>query len=115
VRYLALLGVEEANGFAFKAIRSGKATQIASHGFTLAEVCAAGVEGSFAASEMMLPTHWSCCVRCSRSLEMDEEVRQRWMEICMSGRRRSEEVSFTATVGDKKKGDGGGLIAHTLF
>ena len=37
-----LLGVEEAEGFTFKAIRAGKATQMAAQGFTLGDICDAG-------------------------------------------------------------------------
>ena len=36
------MGVEEAQGYTFKAIRAGKATQMAAQGFTLGEICAAG-------------------------------------------------------------------------
>ena len=39
VRYLMLLGVEEAEGCTFKAIRAGKAMQMAAHGFTLGDIC----------------------------------------------------------------------------
>ena len=42
MRYFTLHGVAEAEGYTFKAIRVGKATQMAAQGFTLGEICIAG-------------------------------------------------------------------------
>ena len=41
-RYLGLLGVMEAEAFTFKAIRAGRATDMAANGYTLGEITSAG-------------------------------------------------------------------------
>ena len=41
-RYLGLLGVMEAEAFTFKAIRAGRATDMAAKGYTLGEITSAG-------------------------------------------------------------------------
>lgn len=74
-RYLALLAVEDATSYTWKAFRSGRATEMAAMGFTLGQVLAAGDWHSVAMLKCIRETEADTleCVRQAAENSDDEE------------------------------------------